>query len=255
MISQECILVARIGDNLKTTIFQPTDKTSRILIHSNVYALIPKRGTELSIEYLYYQLHSAFIQEQTDKRKLGAIMPFISIAGLKETVIPYMSLESQNEFVQSQKANLIAEERRRVEERILALGYKEETKQAEADVIKILTHQLRPTFSGLNGITKRVDRIIRREELGSLKEYDKIELNVDPEIKDHIAMPDNYTLAQQIEKFSKDTKHLSDILTNVDKVMNFKLLPEDLKEANILDFLMEYKRQKEVEQNGKFSME
>lgn len=255
IVSEECILVARIGDNLKATIFKPTNETPRILPHNNVYVLIPNNRIELSVEYLYYQLHSTFIQNQIERRKLGAVMPYISIAGLKETVIPYMTLDAQNEFVQSQKANLISEERKRVEDRIKALGYKEETKQAEADVIKILTHQLRPTFSGLNGITRRIERIVRREDIGDLKEYDKIELDVDPEIEQQIAVPDNYTLNQLIDKLSKETQHISDILTNVDKVMNFKLLPEDLTEANLLDFLQEYKEQKAVEQNAKFSIE
>lgn len=200
-------------------------------------------------------MHSTFIQEQIEKRKLGAVMPYISISGLKETVIPFMSIEAQYEFVQSQKANLIAEERNRVEERIKALGYKEETKQAEADVIKILTHQLRPTFTGLNGITKRIGRIAQREDLGNLKEYDKVEINVDPEIADQIALPENYTLNQLIEKLSRETNHLSDILSNVDKVMNFSLLPEDLQEVDILHFLREYKLQKEVEQNDKYSID
>jgi hypothetical protein len=173
--------VARIGDNLKATIFRPSNGIHKISPNNNVYALVPNKKLDLNIEYLYYQLNSTFIQEQIEKRKLGAVMPYISITGLKEIVIPYMSLEAQNEFVQSQKANLISDERKRVEERIRALGYKEETKQAEADVIKILTHQLRPTFSGLNGITQRIERIVQREDIGQLKEYDKIELDVDPD--------------------------------------------------------------------------
>ncbi|MEJ5993390.1 N-6 DNA methylase [Pedobacter sp. Du54] len=255
VIAEECILVARIGENLKATIFRPSNQAPKILPHSNVYALIPNGKLDLNIEYLYYQLHSTFIQDQIEKRRLGAVMPYISITGLKETVIPYMSIEAQHEFVQSQKANLISDERNRVEERIKALGYQEETKQAEADVIKILTHQLRPTFSGLNGVTKRIARIIEREHIGRLKEYEKIELNVDPEIENQIAPPDNYSLTQLIDKLSNETQHLNDILTNVDKVMNFKLLPEDLTETNILDFLNEYKMQKAVEQNGKYSIE
>ncbi|QKJ62842.1 N-6 DNA methylase [Flavobacterium sp. M31R6] len=254
IILEECILVARVGDSLKATIFRPSEEFPRILPHNNIYVLIPSRS-DLNIEYLYYQLHSTFIQEQIEKRKLGAVMPYISIAGLKDTVVPFMSIEAQHEFVQSQKANLIAEERKRVEERIKSLGYKEETKQAEADVIKILTHQLRPTFTGLNGITKRIDRVIKREYLGDLKEYDNVELNIDPEIEDQISLPDNYTLSQLIDKLSKETNHLSDILTNVDKVMNFTLLPEDLQEVDVLDFLKEYKEQKEVDQNDNYDIE
>lgn len=247
IVSEECILVARIGDNLKATIFKPTNETPRILPHNNVYVLIPNNRIELSIEYLYYQLHSTFIQDQIEKRKLGAVMPYISIAGLKETVIPYMTLDAQNEFVQSQKANLISEERKRVEDRIKALGYKEETKQAEADVIKTLTHQLRPKLSSLNSIANRIERVITRDKIGDAKEYNEMEFQNDPEIESLIVVPENYNLSQLLHKLQNETKHLSDIITNVDKVMNFNLLEEDLKEVNIVQFLKDYVQQKEME--------
>lgn len=256
IISEKCILIARIGDNLKATLFTPTKKQQKILLHSNVYALIPhNKSNLLDIEYLYYQLYSTFVQQQIDKRRMGAIMPYINMSELKDVVIPYMSLESQKEFIHSQKANLVAVERNRIEERIKAIGYKEETKQAESDVIKVLTHQLMPTFSGLNGITNRIERIITRESLGELLEYDDIVFEVDPEIVALTSIPDNFTLNQLVKKLSEETRHLNDILTNVDKVMNFKLLPEDLQNENVLDFLNEYKNQKAVEQNSKFSLE
>lgn len=252
IVSEECILVARIGDNLKATIFKPTNETPRILPHNNVYVLIPNNRMELSIEYLYYQLHSTFIQDQIERRKLGAVMPYISIAGLKETVIPYMTLDAQNEFVQSQKANLISEERKRVEDRIKALGYKEETKQAEADVIKTLTHQLRPKLSSLNSIANRIERVITRDKIGDAKEYNETESQNDPELEPLIVVPENYNLSQLLHKLQNETKHLSDIITNVDKVMNFNLLEEDLKEVNIVQFLKDYVKQKEMEDGFDF---
>jgi len=255
IVSLECILVARIGDSMKLTIFKPTVEIPRILPHSNVYAFIPNRGFELNIEYLYYQLHSTFIQEQINKRRLGAVMPYISISGLKETIVPQMSLDAQNEFVQSQKANLIAEERNKIEERIKALGYKEETKHAEADVIKTLTHQLRPVFLGLNGLTNRIGRIVKREDLDSLKEYDNIDKKNDPELESYIVKPENFSLSQLLEKLSSETKHLSEILTSVDKVMNFRLSEEDLEKIDILDFLVQYKSQKNVEQNRSYTID
>lgn len=255
-ISQPCILVARIGDNLKPTIFRPTNAIPEIIPHSNVYALIANKELDIDIEYLYYQLHSIFILEQIEKRKLGAVMPYVSIKGLKEIVVPYMRLQSQIEFVDSQKANLIADERNRIEEKIKALGYKEETKQAESDVIKTLTHQLRPTFLELNNMTKRIERIVLREKLGELKEYDQVKLEefLDPEIGEYAAVPDNFTLTQLLEKLSKDTNHLSNILTSVDKVMNFKLLPEDLIEVDVLDFLASYRHSKEIEQHNGYNL-
>lgn len=256
IVSEECILVARIGDNLKPTIFRPTRDIPQILPHSNVYALMANKELGINIEYLYYQFHSAFVQEQIEKRRLGAVMPYVSITGLKEIVVPYMKLESQIEFVDSQKANLIADERNRVEEKIKALGYKEETKQAESDIIKTLTHQLRPTLLELSNLTNRIERIVQRENLGGLKEYELSTLNnfIDPEIEEHTIVPDNFALTQLLEKLSEDTSHLSDILTSVDKVMNYKLLPEDLVEVDVLRFLEQYKQHKEIEQHKEYTI-
>lgn len=254
IVAHECILLARIGDNLKPTIFRPTEELPEILPHSNVYTLTISHESEVNIEYLYYQFHATFIQQQVEKRKLGSVMPYISIAGLKEIIVPYMSIEAQGEFVQSQKANLVAEERQRVEDRILALGYKEETRQAGADIIKTLTHQLRPVFTGVNSITQRIDRIVKREKLADVKEYKDLNVPIDPEIEHDIALPDNFTLGQLLEKLSAETNHLSNVLTNVDKVMNFTLLPEDLKEVNILNFLNQYKAQKDIEQNSLYTI-
>jgi signal transduction histidine kinase len=249
IVSQECVLIARIGDNLKPTIYKPNKDLPQIFLHSNVYALIPKKGGEINIEYLYYQLHSAFIQEQIGKRRLGAVMPYVSISGLKQIVVPYTKIGAQIDFVDLQKANLIAEERNRTEERIKALGYKEKTKQAESDILKTLTHQLRPTFLGLNNVTNRIDRIVQREHLGNLKEYQEADVKKisDPEIAAFIAKPDNFTIRQLLDKLASESRHISDILTNVDKVMNFKLSAEDFKEVDVLEFIQNYKREKEID--------
>ncbi len=249
IIQEKCILIARIGDNLKATIFNPKDGFEKILIHTGVYALIPSQvNTEIDVEYLYYQLYTSFVVEQVQKKKLGAVMPYISIAGLKQIVVPYVDKPSQRSFIESQKANLITEERNRVEEKIRALGYKEDVKQSESDIIKTLTHQLRPTFLGINNLTNRIERIINKEHLNEIKEYNNVELEklIDPEIAEFTKIPDNYSLHELLEKLSNDSKHLSDILSNVDKVMNFKLSSADLREVDILEFINSYSSKKKL---------
>lgn len=247
IVSDKCVLITRIGENLKATIFEPTSEIPEILLHTNIYSLIPNAKYELNIEYLYYQLYTTFIQEQISKRKVGAAMPSISKEALKEIVIPYMSLEAQNEFVLSQKANLIAEERKRVEERIKALNYKEETKQAEATVIKTLTHQLRPKLQGLNSLVNRIERIVNRENLSEFKESSIDEAEEDLEFSDSIIKPDNFTFKQLINKLNFESSYLSEIISNVDKIMNFKLLEEDFSKVDILSFIEEYVTQKRIE--------
>lgn len=256
VIDQDCVLIARIGDSLKPTIFRPTTEMPSIILHGNVYGVMPINEWDITLEYLYYQLHSSFVLEQIEKRRFGAVMPSISISALKQIVLPYMKLDAQVAFVESQKATLIAEERVRVEDRIRALGYKEEVKQTESDVIKTLTHQLRPTFLGLDNLVHRIERIADKQGLNDFKEYNDSELEnlVDPELAEFTKRPDNYSLRELLEKLANDSNHLSTILSNVDKVMNFKLSAEDLKPIDILSFLKKYKQQKEIDINNRYSL-
>lgn len=257
IINQECILVARIGESLKPTIFRPTTELPAIIPHSNVYVLIPKNEPlEINIEYLYYQLNSSFIQEQVEKRRLGAVMPYISIPGLKEIVVPFMKLDSQAEAVEAQKANLIAEERIRVEERISALGYKEEVKQTESDIVRTLVHQLRPTLLNIDLEVKSLKRIAEKNNLLGYKEYsDESAGNIEPEIEHLITKSTNYTLEEIINKIGHDALQLNDVLTTVNKVMSFKLTAQDFEEIDLLNFFTDYIAIKRMDVNSKFLIE
>lgn len=257
VIQQDCILVARIGDNLKPTFYKHSLENKPIMLHSGVYALIPsKRKNKLSLEYLYYQLHSAFILEQIKNKKLGAVMPYISIAGLSQIVIPYVNSEIQESFVNAQKANLIAEEKARFEERFKELGYIEEVEEKESEIVKTLTHQLRPSLMIVYNQVKRINNIIKTNKLTDYKEFDEenTDLIIDPELNAIIQKPDNYSLGEFLEKLSDDTKQLNDILTNVDKVMNFKLDYIDFEEIDIFEFFNEYKKMKEIEITNKYKI-
>ena len=256
LVNQKCILIARIGDNLKATIFNPGPEVSRIIIHSGVYALKPiDKKDSISIEYLYYQLYTSFVLEQVRKRKLGAVMPYVSIAGLKQIVIPFVDTPLQKSFIDSQKANLISEETNRLNERLRALGSKEEVRQSESDIVKTLTHQLRPTFMAVNSLANRVERTVERAGLMDFKEHENQPQDgmFDPEIAEHTQKPDNYSLKELLDKLLTDSEHISNILTTVDKVMNFRLLSSDLHRVDILAVIQNYKQLKEIEIAGRYN--
>jgi len=255
LISIECILVARIGDNLKPTYFKPSEKLRNILVHNGVCILIPRNNT-IDLEYLYYQLNSSFVKEQINKFRLGSVMPYINIAGLKQILIPYVDIKSQKDFVLSQKANIIAAERAQVEEKIKALGYKEEKVQAESDIVRTLVHQLRPTLSNIDMEVKKIKRIIEDNALSDYRENNtNIDKNVDQEIAHLIVTPKNYTLVEIIEKLQNDTLQLNDVLTTVNQVMSFKLTPKDMEDVDLLTFIKEYLNIKKIEINNRFDIE
>ncbi|MBC6112780.1 N-6 DNA methylase [Pedobacter fastidiosus] len=257
LISEKCLLVARIGENLKATIFVPNEKNKSILIHTGIYALLPlDKKDSVDLEYLYYQLYSSFVVEQVKKRKLGAVMPYVSIASLKQIVIPYVDRQTQKSFIESQKANLISEEKNRANAVLKSLGSKDELRQSELEIIKTLTHQLRPTFMGINSISSRIMRVIEKEKLQDRMEFndEDQQIEVDPEIAVFTQKPENFPLGKLVKKLMADSEHLSDILGTVEKVMNFKLSGEDLTEIDLLNLLKEYKNEKKIAINHKYEI-
>lgn len=255
LISTECILVARIGDNLKPTYFKPSEKLRNILVHNGVYVLLPS-SRNIDLEYLYYQLNSSFVKEQSGKLRLGAVMPYISTNGLKQILVPYVDINSQKDFVLSQKANIIAAERAKVEDKIKLLGYKEQKTQVESDIIRTLVHQLRPTLLNIDLEVKNLKRIVENNDLSELKEFqDEAELSDDPELEGLLNKHINYSMRELLKKIENDALQLNDVLTTVNKVMSFKLALQDMEEVELLNFFKEYIDLKKMEINNNISIE
>jgi len=248
----EGMLIARLGENLKPTYFKPTGEYPEILFHSSIFALIPKsQGDLIDLEYLYYQLNSEFVNKQVSNNRAGAVMPHISIARLKEVVIPYGSQEFQKQFVESQKANIIASERSKVEERIRALGYEEEIEQKESDIVRTLVHELRPKLSKINVFAEKLIRLAKAHNLEELKEYSEdVKLNVDPEAE----IPENLTLKEVTHKLLHDSKKLNEILATVKEVMSFNLNENDFARADLYTFIHDYIKAKRLEINSAYSL-
>nr|WP_290222934.1 N-6 DNA methylase [Trichocoleus desertorum] len=256
VISQECILIARIGEQLKPTYFKPNKKTPKILIHSGLFALIPiKKGKEIDLEYLYYQLHEQFFLDQIQRSRTGAVMPSISITRLKEVIIPYVEIAAQKDFVASQKASIIAMERAKTEERIKTLNYKEEIEQKESHIVKTLVHQLRPTLLSIDLQVRTFKRIVYKYNLTKKREFDENFSQIDPDLEGLIEKPENNTLEELIERFEADTLHLNNVLTSVNKVMNFNLNSSDKTPTNILKFIQDFAVQHQQKEAKVYSIE
>ncbi|WP_153848414.1 N-6 DNA methylase [Sphingobacterium paramultivorum] len=256
IISESCLLIARLGENVKPTIFRPSLQTPSIIVHSGVYALIPiKQNDYVSLEYLYYQLYSSVALEQIKKKKLGSVLPSISIKSLKNIIIPYVNPARQREFIKVQVANLISEEKLRANAVLRALGSKDEIRQsAETGIVKTLTHQLRPKLMEINSLASRIKRIADNEGINQMMEYSDLDDLVDPEVEDQLEKHDNFSLEMLIKKMVVDSEQLSNVLTVVDKVMNFKLSHEDLVETNIFTLLNEFKERKDITIKNRFKI-
>jgi len=257
--NNELLLVARIGDQLKPTYFRPNDDISQIITHTGVLSLIPSHKREFSLEYLYYQLYSSFVQKQIEIKRMGSVMPSISIKALKEVVIPYMPINAQNAFVATQKANIIATEREKTNQRLKEIGFEEEGFEKENYIIRTLVHELRPKLSSIYSFSTYLKRIIDNNEINNLKEYDNIEYekdnyeDIDPNIDDFIEPRRIFTIEEVCEKIINDSKKLSDILSSVKDVLSFSLKQEDFVETDVFTLLENLFKGKEIEIGSKYS--
>lgn len=241
ILREKCLLIARIGDNPKPTIFDPADFDKPVAIHRGVYALVPRNNSQISVEYLYYQFYSPFVQQQVTNSQVGATIPHLSISNLAKLVIPVIDIAEQNKLVSTQRANLIQLEREKIEKRLKMLGYEKEVADKESDIVRILVHQLRPSFLSLNSQVEVIMRIIEKNGLENFNEFgDEIPDLADPEL---LALgiapskPANYSLKEICIKLLKDSKDINAKLTYVNKVMAFTLSKDDFQKSEIKAFI------------------
>lgn len=222
IIRQKCVLIAKIGDSLKPTIFIPTPEYPEILLHTNILALIPKDET-LNLEYLYYSLYSPFVIEQLEStaKKKGALISFFNKKDIEDIIIPLESLANQASFVQTQKASLIATENRRLEEKKRMLGYEEESREAEINIVRTITHQLKHNLTGIDALIRKIAAVVHKNDIGATTEY-----NVDDPIllnQEGFEPPENNTLQQTVDKALKKSTLLNQILTDVKKAIHLEM--------------------------------
>lgn len=252
--SEEALFIARIGDHLKPTYFKPDADIPKVITHAGVFTLIPFHKIEFSLEYLYYQLYTSFVQKQIEVKRMGAVMPYISIKALKEIVIPYMPIDAQIAFVSTQKANIIATEREKVNQRLKAIGFEEEGLQKESDIVRTLVHELRPKLSIIHLFSKHLKRIIDKNKISELREDKNDEYeNTDPYIEDLVEPRQELSIGQICEKIIHDSKDLSDILSSVKDVMSLTLKQEGFSETDMYVFLENIFESKRIEIGNKYS--
>lgn len=248
VICNECILIASVGEQIKPTIYRPTDKLPNIFITTNIIALIPKDDT-VSIEYLYYQMYSKIVTEQIKNLTSGSIRTFLTKSSISELIIPYVELQEQKNFIDIQKANIIASQRAEFETKLKLIGYKEEVESKESDIVRTLTHQLRATLSTINMEIDILKTIIFSHNIENLRNKN-LPMNED----DDFEKPIDYTLDEISNKIKINSKKLHDNLETVDKVMRFKLESKDFLYNDLYDFFVKYIESKKTENGNNFNI-
>lgn len=236
IIKKECLLLAKIGDNVKPTYFKPEAGLDQIIIHSNVIALFTRHN--VSLEYLYYQFYSDFVKNQLENKLSKSIMPFLTIIAVKELIIPIFDTQYQEDFIKFQKANSIAIERTRVTERFDKLGYIEDAQEKELNIVRTITHQLKSHLTGISLILDKINEISVNNNLGILKEYKENDLRLNS--SSNFEQSENDTLDDIIKKAIKKANYVNNIVRDVEKAIIFTL---DYSDIQIFDLLSEIKKE------------
>jgi signal transduction histidine kinase len=138
------------------------------------------------------------------------------------------------------------------------LGYEKEVAEKESDIVRILVHQLRPTFLSLNSQVESILRIIEKNKLEQFTEFKDAPDFSDPELLAIGIAPNkpvNHSLQEICNKLLKDSKDINDKLTYVNKVMGFNLGKDDFQETEVKAFIQNHVNEFLINKQLKFKVE
>ncbi|MBB4081103.1 type I restriction-modification system DNA methylase subunit [Lewinella aquimaris] len=235
-VTTTSILIAKIGDSIKPTIFNPSMEVPAIAIHNNVVSLTPKSEGLYNLEYIYYQLYDDVVNVQIDASRSGGAFKTLSLTTLRRIIIPLPSLEQQLSQINTARASIVASEQRKVSERIAAAGFKDQAREAQRNIVKTLIHQLRPNLMSINMKAEGIRDIVAEHKIGKYKRFSEDVMRQIDSVEG--ASPiENLSLEQYINNLTDSTQHLNNVLSNVDKVMNLELKDLQLETVEIKSFI------------------
>ncbi|MCR4291008.1 MAG: N-6 DNA methylase [Candidatus Scalindua sp.] len=178
VFDKKCILITRIGLDLKPTIFDPdyqyNGKSNKILLGFSIAALIPNEKI-VDFEYLYYQLHSPMVKKQRKssfseeagrihhREGRGSRNP---LHYLEELVIPVLSsLEDQRTFVEQQKLLLFEIENTKLEAIKARLNIPVRKQEAEYEIVRHLAHDIKPKINIVGSPLRTIYDFLNKEGL------------------------------------------------------------------------------------------
>lgn len=235
IFDKKCILVTRIGLDLKPTIFDPdyeyNDKSKEIILGFSVAALIPNEEI-IDFEYLYYQLHDPIVKKQrrpsfSDGKihHRGGRVPRNPLHYLDELVIPVpSSLKDQRMFVDQQKTSLLETENAKLEAFKERLKVGDKKREAEFSMVEKIEHNMRPRLSGLKTC---IDLLKEFSEQKQLSKDDDIKISnlLDVADKEHGSMVDTLEKAVEDTTRNKEEKRLAFQEVDICKLFKEDIIP------------------------------
>jgi len=228
-LSEEAILISRVGKKFSPMIFRPTPKLPSIFLTMDVFVITPT-SEQINLEYLYYQLYTPIVESQIFKRLNKSALFTLSLVNLKKVVIPMMSLPAQKEFVASQGLSIKSLEKKNEKEEIEERSIEEQKEATQDEVVRTFVHQIRAKIQTVDNNMFMVDQIAKKHSLLNFK------LDADGSEQSD----ENPTLGEYLKLVLDQSYHLQKELEFIREVMKFNIHEDKIERRKIKKFFQNW---------------
>jgi type I restriction-modification system DNA methylase subunit len=206
LVREGAVLVAKVGNKLKPTVFSPFLPSSSAAFSSNIIALYPEE-TIISKEYLVCQLNQPYFKKQLDQIRAGTAQVFLQLKDLLRLRVKVPPLvEQEKELLKNYRAKDLSR-------RFSKIDREQVEEETQGSLISAIKHE----FSNLQvlldgGITSLKLFIDRKDKEGNpISWNDKI-----------VNLPDARTIFQVIIEQESVLREMGNLFVDMQSLVNLK---------------------------------
>lgn len=155
LIAESCLLVAKIGNDLKPTYFE--FQGEKLAVSNNVMAFkIKDLNIKIDLDYLINELHSDFVLKQLSSYRRGVAQKMISKKDFLMVAINIPVFDSQKQIMVGVKEAFIKSRQKEFELQKQLIGYKDEAFREFASIKHTFRQYLNALKSNVSGTRKFV---------------------------------------------------------------------------------------------------
>ncbi|WKZ59220.1 MAG: N-6 DNA methylase [Cyclobacteriaceae bacterium] len=228
------VLVAKVGNKLKPTIFSATTPISSAAFSSNIIALYPEESV-ISKEYLVLQLNQPYFNQQLDQIRAGSAQVFLQLKDLLQLKVKVPSLDEQ------EKQLLKIYRAKDQSHRISKIDREQVEEETQGTLISAIKHE----FSNLqvlldSGITSLKLFVNRKNAEGTPVSWDE-------KIVD---LPDARTLAQIVTEQESVLREMGNLFVDMQSLLNLKRSNLNRERVELKDYFKSQVNQMSDQLNG-----
>ncbi len=217
------ILVAKVGNRLKPTVFSALTPSTSAAFSSNIIALYPEESV-ISKEYLVAQLNQPYFKQQLDQIRAGTAQVFLQLKDLLQLKVKVPPLDEQ------EKELLKIYRAKDHSHRVSKIDREQVEEATQGSLISAIKHE----FSNLQvlldgGITSLRLFIDRKDKDGGIISWNERIVN----------LPDARTVAQVVAEQESVLREMGDLFVDMQSLLNLKRSSIRRERVELKDFFRE----------------